>query len=215
MKAQRIVLHPRNPQPRGVAQLADLLAEGGVIALPTEASYSLVWPVGDASSLATVRRVRGVDDNHLFTLLCPDLSVLGQYARVDNRQYRLLKLGTPGPFTFILEGTHELPRRVLHPKRRTIGLRVPAHPVVQALLAAHGSPLLATTVQLPGEAEPLTDPDEILDRLGHHLAAVVDTGEMPNGLTTIVDLTENPPLVRRVGLGDPAQLGLELAGDEA
>ncbi|HNU19300.1 MAG TPA: L-threonylcarbamoyladenylate synthase [Hydrogenophilus thermoluteolus] len=214
MTAKRIPLDPRNPQPRGIAQLAQILANGGIVAIPTDASYSLVWPVGDANALVQVRRLRGVDDNHLFTLFCPDLSILGQYARVDNQQYRLLKLGTPGPFTFILEGTHELPRRVLHPKRRTIGLRVPDHPVVQALLTAHNAPLLTTTVQPTGAEEPLSDPDAILDQLGHVLAAVVDTEEMPQGATTIIDLTERPPVIRRLGLGDPARLGLEVVESE-
>jgi tRNA threonylcarbamoyl adenosine modification protein (Sua5/YciO/YrdC/YwlC family) len=208
MTARRIELHPRNPQPRTVAQVAALLRNGAIVALPTDASYSLVWQVGDAQALQRARRLRGVDEDHLFTLFCPDLAALGHYARVDNRQFRLLKLGTPAPFTFILEGTHELPRRVLHPKRRTIGLRVPAHPVVQAILAALGGPLLATTAQPAGYDAPLSDPDEILAVLGERIEVVVDTGEMPQARTTIIDLTCDPPAILRQGAGDPARLGL-------
>lgn len=208
MTARRFALHPVNPQPRTIVQLAALLREGGIVATPTDASYSLVWAVGDAEALARARRLRGVDEHHLFTLFCPDLSVLGHYARVDNQQFRLLKRGTPGPFTFILEGSHELPRRVLHPKRRTIGVRVPAHPVVQALLAALGGPLLATTALPAGAEAPLFDPDKILEALGQQIEAVVDTGEMPQRLTTVIDLTVEPPAVVRRGAGDPVLLGL-------
>ncbi len=210
MTAERIELHPVNPQPRALQRIAQALAHGAVVALPTDAAYSLVFALGDAEALARVRRLRGLDEQHLFTLLCRDLSELGQYARVDNRQFRLLKLGTPGPFTFILEGSRELPRRVLHPKRRTIGLRVPDHTVVQALLAELGVPLLASTLQLRGEDAPLADPDEILERCGHAIDLVVDTGEMPQGQTTVVDLTADPPVLLRSGLGDPAKLGLTL-----
>ncbi len=155
-----------------------------------------------------MRRLRGVDDKHHLTLLCRDLSELAAYARVDNQQYRLLKLGTPGPFTFILEATKEVPRRLSHPSRRTIGLRVPAHRVAQALLAEFGQPLLGTTLIAPGETEPLNDPHAIRERWQKQLQAVVDAGACPMQPTTVIDLSSGTPQLMRVGRGDPARLGL-------
>jgi len=206
--SQYFEVHPENPQARLLKQAVQVLQAGGVAAVPTDSSYALVCRLDDKAAAATLRRIRGVDDRHLLTLLCRDLSELASYARVDNRQFRLIKLGTPGPFTFILEATKEVPRRVSHPSRRTIGLRVPDHKVTQALLEQLGQPLLATTLILPSDSEPLNDPDEIRDRLGERVLAVVDAGACPRLPTTIVDLTGDEPVVLRRGRGDPALLGL-------
>ena len=209
--SQRFELHPTHPQPRLLKQAAQILHAGGLAALPTDSSYALVCHLDDKAAAERLRRVRGVDERHHLTLLCRDLADLARYARVDNRQYRLLRLGTPGPFTFILEATREVPRRVSHPSRRTIGLRVPAHPVAQGLLEALGQPLLATTLIPPGETDPLNDPDEILERLGRQIQAVLDAGACPAEPTTLVDLTGEEPLIARLGRGDPATLGLSVA----
>ncbi len=206
--SQYFEVHPENPQARLLKQAVQVLQAGGVAAVPTDSSYALVCRLDDKAAAAALRRIRGVDDRHLLTLLCRDLSELASYARVDNRQFRLVKLGTPGPFTFILEATKEVPRRVSHPSRRTIGLRMPDHKVTQALLEQLGQPLLATTLILPGDSEPLNDPDEIRDRLGERVLAVVDAGACPRLPTTIVDLTGDEPVVLRRGRGDPALLGL-------
>jgi tRNA threonylcarbamoyl adenosine modification protein (Sua5/YciO/YrdC/YwlC family) len=201
-------VHPDNPQGRLIKQAVQILKSGGVAAIPTDSSYALVCQLDDKSAVEHLRRIRQVDERHHLTLLCRDLSELASYARVDNRQYRLLKLGTPGPFTFILEATKEVPRRVSHPSRRTIGLRVPDHRVTQALLAEHGAPLLATTLIPPGETDPLNDPDDIRERFEKVLQAVVDAGACSIEPTTIVDLTADEPVLIRLGLGDPARLGL-------
>ena len=177
-------------------------------AIPTDSSYALVCHLDDKAAVEHMRRIRQVDERHHLTLLCRDLSELASYARVDNRQFRLLKLGTPGPFTFILEATKEVPRRVSHPSRRTIGLRVPDHRVAQALLSEHGAPLLATTLIPPGKDTPLNDPDEIRDRFEKVLQAVVDAGACPMEPTTIVDLTDDEPVLIRRGRGDPKTIGL-------
>ena len=206
----RYEVHPDNPQPRLLRQAAHRLAQRGVIALPTDSSYALVCHLDDKAAVDRLRRLRGVDDRHHLTLLCRDLSELARFARVDNRQYRLLKLGTPGRYTFILEATKEVPRRVSHPSRRTIGLRVPDHVVAQDLLAAHGTPLLATTLIPPGEDEPLNDVDAIIERLGHGLDGVVDAGACPAQPTTVVDLSDETPVLVRTGRGDPAALGLSV-----
>jgi tRNA threonylcarbamoyl adenosine modification protein (Sua5/YciO/YrdC/YwlC family) len=201
-------VHPDNPQGRLIKQAVQILKSGGVVAIPTDSSYALVCQLDDKAAVEHLRRIRQVDERHHLTLLCRDLSELASYARVDNRQYRLLKLGTPGPFTFILEATKEVPRRVSHPSRRTIGLRVPDHRVTQALLEEQGSPLLATTLIPPGETAPLNDPDDIRERFEKVLQAVVDAGACPMEPTTIVDLTGDEPVLTRVGRGDPAMLGL-------
>ena len=205
-------IHPDDPQPRLLRQAAELLRKGEVLAVPTDSSYALVCHLDDKAASDQLRRIRQMDDKHLLTLLCRDLSELSSYARVDNRQFRLLKQATPGPFVFVLEASKEVPRRLSHPSRKTIGLRVPAHKTLLALLEVHGSPLLCASLILPGEEGALNDPDEIMDRLEHQVAAVVASGSCPLQPTTVVDLTpmdqgEAPELIRH-GAGDPALLGL-------
>jgi len=206
--AQLFEVHPEHPQPRLLKQAAALLAKGGVVAVPTDSSYALVCQLDDKAAVDSLRRIRGVDERHHLTLLCRDLSELANYARVDNKQYRLLKLATPGPFTFILDATKEVPRRVSHPSRRTIGLRVPDHRTLQALLEEMGQPLLATTLIMPGEDAPLNDAGEIRDRLQKLIAGVVDAGACAMAPTTVVDLTGDEPVVLRLGQGDVRTLGL-------
>jgi tRNA threonylcarbamoyl adenosine modification protein (Sua5/YciO/YrdC/YwlC family) len=208
---QYIEVHPDNPQARLLKQAAQILHGGGIAAVPTDSSYALVCHLDDKAAAEKLRRIRGVDDKHHLTLLCRDLSELASYARVDNKQYRLLKLGTPGPFTFILEATKEVPRRVSHPSRRTIGLRVPEHKMLQELLDIFGQPLLSTTLIAPGETEPMNDPDEIRERFAGQVQAVVDAGACPMEPTTVVDLTGEEPVLVRQGRGDPARLGLTAA----
>ncbi len=205
---QRFEVHPQNPQARLLKQAAQILHDGGILAVPTDSSYALVCHLDDKAAAESLRRIRQVDDKHHLTLLCRDLSELASYARVDNRQYRLLKLGTPGPYTFILEATKEVPRRVSHPSRRTIGLRVPDHKVTQELLSLFGQPLLGTTLIPPGETEPLNDAEEICGRYAKLLQAVVDAGACPMQPTTVVDYSGDEPLVVRQGRGDLARLGL-------
>ena len=207
--SQYFEVHPDNPQAHLIRQAVQILDAGGVAAVPTDSSYALVCHLDDKAAAEALRRIRNVDERHHLTLLCRDLSELASYARVDNRQYRMLKLGTPGPFTFILEATKEVPRRLSHPSRRTIGLRVPDHRVTQALLEQLGQPLLATTLIAPGETEPLNDPAAIRERLQKQVQAVVDAGACPRQPTTVVDLTDadEPRLVRQ-GRGDPHLLGL-------
>ena len=207
--SQYFEVHPDNPQPRLLKQAVQILHGGGIAAIPTDSSYALVCHLDDKAAAETLRRVRGVDDKHHLTLLCRDLSELASYARVDNRQYRLLKLGTPGAFTFILEATKEVPRRLSHPSRRTIGLRVPEHRVTQELLSLLGQPLLATTLIPPGDTEPLNDPAEIRERMEKSVQAIVDAGACPMQPTTVVDLTGDEPVLVRLGRGDPALLGLQ------
>jgi tRNA threonylcarbamoyl adenosine modification protein (Sua5/YciO/YrdC/YwlC family) len=206
--SQYFEVHPQNPQLRLLRQAAQILQAGGVVAVPTDSSYALVCQLDDKAAAERLRRLREVDERHHLTLLCRDLSELANYARVDNRQFRLLKLGTPGPYTFILEATKEVPRRLSHPSRRTIGLRVPEHKVLQALLEVFEAPLLATTLIPPGETEPMNDPGDIRERFERHLQAVVDAGACPAQPTTVVDLTGEAPELIRVGRGDPARLGL-------
>jgi tRNA threonylcarbamoyl adenosine modification protein (Sua5/YciO/YrdC/YwlC family) len=210
--AQLFEVHPDNPQPRLLKQAALLLEKGGVLAVPTDSSYALACHLDDKSAADRLRQIRRLDEKYHLTLLCRDLSELANYARVDNKQYRLLKLGTPGPYTFILEATREVPRRVSHPQRKTIGLRVPDHRVLQELLAMHGAPLLSTTLIAPGETEPLNDAHEIRDRLQHQLAGVVDAGACPSKPTTVVDLVPmgsgGDAVVIREGRGSLAALGL-------
>ena len=206
--SQYFEVHPDNPQPRLIKQAVALLHGGGVCAVPTDSSYALVCHLDDKTAAEHLRRIRQVDDKHHLTLLCRDLSELASYARVDNRQYRLLKLGTPGPYTFILEATKEVPRRLSHPARRTIGLRVPQHKVTQALLAELGQPLLATTLIAPGETDPLNDPGEIRERFQKLVAAVVDSGACPMEPTTVIDLSDDEPRLVRQGRGNLSRLGL-------
>lgn len=210
--AQFLQVHPDNPQARLLKQAVQLLAQGGVVAVPTDSSYALVCHLDDKAAVEKMRRIRQVDDKHHLTLLCRDLSELANYARVDNRQYRLLKAATPGAYTFILEATKEVPRRVSHPQRKTIGLRVPDHRTLLELLALHNEPLLATTLIAPGEIDPMNDAQEIRERFEHELAAVIDAGACPLEPTTVVDLTPmdnggDPELIRQGG-GDVQVLGL-------
>jgi tRNA threonylcarbamoyl adenosine modification protein (Sua5/YciO/YrdC/YwlC family) len=179
-----------------------------VLAVPTDSSYALVCHLDDKIAVDQLRRIRGVDEKHHLTVLCRDLSELANYAKVDNRQFRAIKQATPGPFTFILEATKEIPRRVSHPQRKTIGLRVPNHPILQELLALHGAPLLAATLILPGEDLPLNDAEEIRERLEHQVGAVIDAGACSRQPTTVIDMSGDEPLVIRLGQGDPALLGL-------
>jgi tRNA threonylcarbamoyl adenosine modification protein (Sua5/YciO/YrdC/YwlC family) len=206
--SQYFELHPTHPQPRLLKQAAQILHDGGIAAVPTDSSYALVCHLDDKAAAERLRRIRGVDDKHHLTLLCRDLSELARFARVDNRQYRLLKLGTPGPYTFILEATKEVPRRVSHPSRRTIGLRVPEHQALQALLEVFGQPLLATTLIPPGETDALNDAHEIRARYEKQLQAVVDAGACPLQPTTVIDLSGDEPVLVRQGRGDAARLGL-------
>jgi tRNA threonylcarbamoyl adenosine modification protein (Sua5/YciO/YrdC/YwlC family) len=206
--AQYFEIHPDNPQERLLRQAADLLKKGGIAALPTDSSYALACHLDDKAAADALRRIRGVDDKHHLTLLCRDLKELSTYARVDNAQFRLIKAGTPGPYTFILEATKEVPRRLSHPKRLTIGLRVPEHHTLQTLLELHGAPLLATTLIAPGETEPLNDPQDIRERFEKHIACVIDAGACASEPTTVVDLTGDSPEIVRLGRGDPSNLGL-------
>jgi tRNA threonylcarbamoyl adenosine modification protein (Sua5/YciO/YrdC/YwlC family) len=206
--AQLFEVHPDNPQPRLLKQAVALLEKGSVLAVPTDSSYALVCHLDDKAAADNLRRVRGVDDKHHLTLLCRDLSELASYARVDNRQFRLLKSATPGPYTFILEASKEVPRRLSHPSRKTIGLRLPAHKVLQELLSLLGAPLLATTLIPPGETAPLNDAHEIRERLEHQIAAVMDAGACPMEPTTVVDLSGDEVLLVRQGRGPLAALGL-------
>ena len=206
--AQYFEIHPENPQPRLLRQAVALLEKGGILALPTDSSYAFACHLDDKAAVDNLRRIRQVDDRHHLTLLCRDLSELANYARVDNRQYRLLKAATPGPFTFILEASKEVPRRVSHPSRKTIGLRVPEHRVLQALLELHGSALLATTLIAAGDTEPLNDAAEIRDRFEHQVAGVVDAGACALQPSTVVDLTGDEPIILRQGRGEASRLGL-------
>lgn len=206
--AQYFEVHPDNPQPRLLKQAVSLLEKGGLIAVPTDSSYALVCHLDDKAAADALRKIRGVDDKHHLTLLCRDLSELANYARVDNRQYRLLKSATPGPYTFILEASKEVPRRVSHPSRKTIGLRVPEHKALQELLALHGGPLLATTLIPTGENDSLNDAQDIRERYEHQIAAVIDAGACAHEPTTVIDLTGPETQLIRQGRGDLARLGL-------
>ena len=210
--AQFLQVHPDTPQARLLKQAVNLLSQGGVAAVPTDSSYALVCHLDDKLAVEKMRRIRQVDEKHHLTLLCRDLSELANYARVDNRQYRLLKAATPGAYTFILEATKEVPRRVSHPQRKTIGLRVPDHRTLLDLLALHGAPLLATTLIAPDETDPMNDAEEIRERFEHDLAVIIDAGACPLEPTTVVDLTPmgaggDPELIRQ-GRGDLQVLGL-------
>ena len=206
--SQFFQIHPDNPQLRLIKQAAHIIQSGGVVALPTDSCYALVCQLDDKAAVERLRRIRGIDEKHHLTLLCRDLSELGVYARVDNRQFRLLKAATPGAYTFILEATKEVPRRLSHPSRKTIGLRVPEHRIVQCLLEELGQPLLGTTLTMPGDEDSLTDADTIRDRLEKLVDLIVDGGVCAHGPTTVIDLTGDEPEVVRVGRGDPAALGL-------
>ena len=205
--SQFFTVHPDNPQARLIRQAVDIIRAGGVIAYPTDSAYALGCHLGDKNALERIRRLRQLDDKHNFTLVCRDLSELGVYAKVDNVMFRLLKANTPGPYTFILNATSEVPRRLLHPKRRTIGLRIPDHNITLALLEALGEPLMSVTLMLPGEELPLNDPQEINQRLGKQLDLVIDGGACNLEPTTVVSLENDEVEVLRVGLGDPEPFG--------
>ncbi len=207
--AQFFSLFPENPQPRLLRQAAEIIRDGGLVVFPTDSAYALAGQTGDANLIDRIRRIRGVDDRHHLTLMVRDLSEIAHYARVDNAQYRLLKAVTPGPYTFILEGTKELPRRVLHPKRKTIGIRCPSHPVVAALLGELNEPMLTSTLLLPGEDLPLTDAEEIRERLEKQVDLVIEAGACGPEATTVIDLTGGAPELIRRGLGPLAPLGLD------
>ena len=210
--SQYFEVHPDNPQPRLLNQAVQLLNKGGVLAVPTDSSYALVCHLDDKAAADKLRRIRQVDDKHHLTLLCRDLSELASYAKVDNRQYRLLKAATPGPYTFILEASKEVPRRLSHPSRKTIGLRVPDHNTLLTLLDLHNGPLLATTLIPPGETEPLNDAQDICERFEHEVDGVIDAGACALEPTTVIDLTPmgtgGDPEVVRTGQGPLAPLGL-------
>ncbi len=205
---QYFTLHPDNPQPRLIRETVKLLKAGGVMVYPTDSCYALGCMIGNKEGMERIRALRTVDEKHHFTLICRDLSEIAHYARVDNRQYRILKAATPGGFTFILEATREVPRRLLHPKRSTIGLRVPDHAVVAALLTELDEPILSMTLQLPGDDYPLNDPEEIHERLGNRVDVILETGYCGIEPTTVIDLSGPAPELVRQGTGDATKLGL-------
>ncbi len=201
-----IEVHPDNPQPRRVTEIVETIREGGLIAYPTDSSYAFGCHIGDKRAMDRIRRIRRTDKNHNFTLVCSDLSEISTYARVDNWAYRMVKSMTPGPYTFILPATREVPKRLQHPKRRTIGLRVPDHPLVRAVLQELGEPIMSSTLLLPGDDRPLTDPQDIEERIGHEIDLIIDAG--PTGIepTSVIDLSEDRVEVLRVGRGDVSAL---------
>ncbi|MDO4638050.1 MAG: L-threonylcarbamoyladenylate synthase [Lautropia sp.] len=198
---KRIEIHPVNPQPRLIHQVAGQFQKGALVALPTDASYVLACHLEDRDAVGRMRQVRGIDERHLLTLLCRDLSELSQYAQVDNRQFRFLKEWTPGAYTFILPATREVPRRLMHPSRKTLGLRVPDSPIVLALLGELGVPLLCASLILPEDEHPLADPDDIEARIGKRIDLLVDGGAGHLEPTSVIDVTGDEPLIQRVGLG--------------
>ena len=207
--SQFFQIHPDNPQQRLIKQAAQIIHAGGIVALPTDSCYALVCQLDNKDAVERVRRIRGVDDKHHLTLLCRDLSEIAQYAKVDNRQYRLLKAATPGPYTFILEATKEVPRRLSHPSRKTIGLRVPENTIAHASLAELGQPLLGTTLMLPEQEHALTSADDIRDALEKQIELVIDSGACSLEPTTVIDLSdENQPVLVRQGRGDASPFGL-------
>ena len=201
-------IHPENPQLRLIRQAAKVIDGGGIVAVPTDSCYAIVCHLDDKAAVERLRRIRKVDEKHHLTLLCRDLTEIAQYSRVDNRQYRMLKAATPGPFTVILEATKEVPRRLSHPSRKTIGLRVPENAIIHALLAELGQPLISTTLILPGSDMPLTDPEEIRIQLDKQLDMIIDGGACSLEPTTVIDLTTDEPVLIRQGRGDAAMFGL-------
>jgi tRNA threonylcarbamoyl adenosine modification protein (Sua5/YciO/YrdC/YwlC family) len=204
--AELVKIHPQNPQPRLIREVATLIEGGGIIAYPTDSSYAFGWAMGDKAAQERIRRLKNLDKHHHFTLVCRGLSELATYARVDNQAYRLLKAFTPGPYTFILPATRQVPNRLRHPKRKSIGIRVPDHAIALALLTELPEPLMSTTLQLPGQAYPMNEPWEIMERLQHELVAIVDGGPCALESTTVIDLTGAVPNVMRAGLGDVSHL---------
>jgi tRNA threonylcarbamoyl adenosine modification protein (Sua5/YciO/YrdC/YwlC family) len=202
--AQLFSVHPDNPQPRLIRQAAEMVRAGRLIVYPTDSCYALGCQIGDKSAMERIRAIRRLEPRHHFALVCRDLAEIAQYAKVDNSQFRLMKAATPGSYTFILQATREVPKRLLHPSRRTIGLRVPDHKVAHALLAELGEPLLSSTLLLPGDEAPLNDADDIRVRLEHQVDAILDSGSCGIVPTTVVDLTGDTPVVTRVGKGSTA-----------
>lgn len=206
--SQFFQIHPDNPQVRLIKQAADIVRKGGIIVYPTDSAYAIGCHIGDKRALERIRRIRQLDDKHNFTLVCRDLSELATFARVDNTQYRLLKARTPGPYTFILKATAEVPRRLMHQKRKTIGLRVPENPTAQALLEELNEPLMSVTLIMPGDADPLIDPYDIRALLEHDVDLVIDGGYCGLEMTTVIDLADDDPVLVRQGKGDVAPFGL-------
>jgi tRNA threonylcarbamoyl adenosine modification protein (Sua5/YciO/YrdC/YwlC family) len=202
--AQLFTIHPQNPQPRLIRQAADIVRRGGVIVYPTDSCYALGCQIGNKTAMERIRAIRQVDERHHLTLVCRDLAEIGEYARMDNQQFRAVKAVTPGSYTFILQATREVPKRLLHPSRRTIGVRVPEHAVVKALLTELDEPLLSSTLQLPGDEAPLNDAEEIRMRLEHDVDVVLDAGSCDAVPTTVIDLTGDAPVITRIGKGDAA-----------
>jgi tRNA threonylcarbamoyl adenosine modification protein (Sua5/YciO/YrdC/YwlC family) len=207
--AQLFTVHPDNPQIRLIRQAAEIVRRGGVIVYPTDSCYALGCRIGDKAAMERIRAIRGFDERHHLTLVCRDLAEIGQYARIDNVQFRLLKAATPGSYAFILHATREVPKRLLHPSRRTIGVRVPEHKVAQALLAEIGEPLLSSTLLLPNDETPLNDGQEIRERLEHRVELVLDAGSCGIVPTTVVDLTGATPVITRVGKGSIELFGID------
>jgi tRNA threonylcarbamoyl adenosine modification protein (Sua5/YciO/YrdC/YwlC family) len=206
--AQLFTVHPTHPQPRLIRLAADALRNGGVIAYPTDSLYALGCRLDDAAAMRRMRSIRGLDARHHLTLVCRDLATVGRFARIDNWQFRIVRQGTPGSFTFLLPATREVPRRLQHPRRSTIGVRVPSHAVARALLAALGEPIVSTSLVPATANEPLNDATAICERLGPVLDVIVDAGPCPAVPTTVVDLAAGEPVIVRLGLGDPARLGI-------
>lgn len=204
--ARIIELHPKDPQPRRIAAVVQIIRSGGLIAYPTDSSYAFGCQIGNKRSIDRIHRIRRTDKTHNFTLVCKDLSEISLYARVDNWAYRMIKSMTPGPYTFILRATREVPKRLQNPKRRTIGIRVPDHPVVQAMLDSLAEPIMSSTLMLPGDELPLTDPAEIDDRIGHQIEAIIDAGPVGIEPTSVIDLSSGVIDILRVGRGDVSAL---------
>ncbi len=204
--SQYFAIHPDNPQPRLIRQAVDIIRDGGVAVVPTDSTYAIVCHLDDKAAVERIQRIRQLEKDHNFTLLCRDLSELATYARVDNTAYRLLKAHTPGPYTFLLRATADVPRRLQHPKRKTIGIRVPDHAVLRALLVEHGQPLMSSSLILPGMEFPETDADEIRERLEHQVDLVISGGRGGVEPTTVVDLTDPAPTVIRHGRGTSESL---------
>lgn len=201
--SELLVIHPETPQARYVRQAVETLQDHGVVAYPTDSCYALACALGSKDAMERIQRIRDTDRHHFFTLVCRDLSEIARYAKVSNWQYRTLKSFTPGPYTFVLEATREVPRRLMNSRRRTVGIRVPQHPLVRMLLEALGAPLMSTTLHLPGDPHPMTDAQEIFERIGHRVDLVLDGGNCGLEPSTVVDLVGDRPAVLRAGKGDP------------
>jgi tRNA threonylcarbamoyl adenosine modification protein (Sua5/YciO/YrdC/YwlC family) len=198
-------VHPDNPQPRSINQVVDIIRSGGLVAYPTDSCFALGVKLGNKDGLDRIREIRRLDEHHHFTLMCRDFAQLGQFAQMNNALFRLIKASTPGPYTFILPATREVPRRLLHPKKKTVGVRIPEHAVAQAILAELGEPLVSSTLLLPGAEEPMTQGWEIKEALDHSIDAVIDSGECGTEPTTVIDFSGDEPEILRVGAGDPAR----------